>query len=82
MLRAMPEIDLKPDEYRKQDKSGRWYVPDDPKVGRLVFFGCLAILGALYFLKSGISQENLFWSVLIFAAAAGGAFYMWLKDVA
>lgn len=78
----MPDLDLGPDNYRKQDpRSGRWYVPDDPKVGMLVFFAALILLGVIYFNKDAVSAENLFWGVLIFAGAGGVGFYMWLKDI-
>ena len=77
----MPQIDIGPNEYRKLDpKTGRWNVPDDPKFGRLMFFGAAAFLVFIFMHRSEFSSGVLFGVSSMFSFVAGGMFMMWMRD--
>jgi hypothetical protein len=78
----MPNIELGPDDYRKQDaRTGRWHVPDDPKLCRNMFFVGMAVLGFIYWNRDALEAWTLFGVTAMFAFSAGILFHAWLKDV-
>jgi len=77
----MPDIDLGPNDYRKQNpKTGRWHLPDDPKLCRNAFFVCVAILIAIFATRDAGSRESLFGVSVMFSWVAGIMFHGWLMD--
>lgn len=50
MLRAMPDLDLGPDDYRKKDAgSNHWYEPDDPRAFLISAGMAVLVLGIVFF---------------------------------
>lgn len=77
----MRQIDLGPNDYKKRDpRTGRWHIPDDPKLARNYFFVIVAVLIGIFLTRDGGSRETLFGITALFAFCAGGMFALWLKD--
>ena len=78
----MPDLELKPDDYKFRGKDGRWHRRDDK---RFLFGGlvaCLAVLGFIFFKRNEITDSAvLFGGTAMFAAAAGIFLGNLLKDV-
>lgn len=70
----MPDIDLGPDDYKKQVK-GRWVVPDDPRLAKWMFFLASLMVAGGYFAGFGYVYAA------IFGLCAGGLLTIWLRDV-
>lgn len=74
-------LDLGPNDYRKRDpRTGRWHLPDDPKLARNLFIVAIAVLGVLFWHRGEFSTFNLFGGTALFAFCAGGLFALWQKD--
>lgn len=81
MLPLMPQLDLKPTEYRKQNpRSGRWQFRDNPRLCFAMMLVALAMLGWAWLTRGDGSRESLFGFVAVSAFGAGGMFALWLKD--
>jgi len=79
---GMPQIDLGPNDYRKQDRrTGQWRIPDDPKLCRNVFFGCIAALVFILAHASELQPATLFGLGVLFAFSGGILFATWLRGV-
>jgi len=77
----MPQIDLGPDDYRKRDpRTGRWQIPDDPKLARNYFFVIVAVLAFIFWNRTAVSSASLFGVTALFSWGAGIMFALWLKD--
>jgi hypothetical protein len=80
--RYLPNIELGPNDYRKQDpRTGRWHLPDDPKLARNYLFVLIAVLAFVFWHRGELETWTLFGVTALFAFCAGGFFAMWLKDV-
>lgn len=78
----MPDIELGPNDYRKQDpKTGRWHLPSDPKLCRNMFFVCLLMLGYIFWNRNHLDAAHLFGVTAMLAFGGGCLFATWLKDV-
>lgn len=77
----MKQLDLGPDDYRKRGNDGRWHLPDDPKLARLMFFAMLAVLVFIFLNRDVVSSAALFVGAAIPAAIGGIMFAIWLKNV-
>lgn len=69
MLRAMPDLDLGPDDYRKQDAGSRhWYEPDDPRAFWISAGMAVLVLTVAFFaMDETVDRRVLFGFVSIFA---------------
>lgn len=77
----MKQVDLGPNDYRKQDpKTGRWHMPDDPKLARNYLFVLIGVLILVFLGRETLSSGILFGVVAMLAFFAGGMFALWLKD--
>lgn len=77
----MRDLDLGPNDYRKRDpRTGRWVVPDDPKLARFGFFTASAILAFIFWHRSELSAHLLFGAAAMVAFCAGIMLSIWLKD--
>lgn len=77
----MNHIDLGPNDYRKRNpRTGRWHLPDDPKLARNYFFVLLAVLAFVYVTRDAGSRESLFGITALFSWCAGIMFALWQKD--
>lgn len=77
----MPHLDLGPNDYRKRDpRTGRWHLPDDPKLARNMMFVSIGILAFILWNRDDVSTGILFGVTALFAFCAGGLFSLWLKD--
>lgn len=77
---AMPDIELGPNEYRKQIK-GRWHLPDDPKLCRTMFWVAAAMIGLVFMIRSQGTNPVDMGLAAILAFAAGINFAIWKRDV-
>lgn len=75
-------LDLGPNDYRKQDaRTGRWRLPDDPKIARWGVLAMAAVLAYVFFYRDELSTLTLFGGAAMPAFAGGILFAIWLKDV-
>lgn len=79
----MPEIDLGPDDYRKQGapKSVRQRLAAEPRYARNMMIVALIVLGYIFWRRTEVTSDLLFGITAMFAACAGALFAIWLKDV-
>lgn len=65
----MPDLDLGPDDYRKQDAgSNQWYEPDDPRAFWVSAGMAVLVLTILFFRIDELTDRRvLFLLVLVFA---------------
>lgn len=79
----MREIDLGPDDYRKNGapKPMRQRLADEPRYARNMMIVVLFVLGYIFWRRAEVSPALLFGVTAMFAACAGGLFAIWLKDV-
>jgi len=77
----MPDLDLGPNDYRKQDpRTGRWHLPDDPKLARNMMVTLFIVLAYVFSVRNQLETWTLFGVTAMFAFCAGGLFSIWLKD--
>lgn len=77
----MPDLDLKPDDYRVKGPQGRWFQRDDKRfiAGWLIFD--LIMLGVVWWYRDSLSADVLFWSAAFLGAMTGIAFALLTKDI-
>lgn len=81
ILRRMPDIDLGPDDYKIRDpKSGRWHLPDDPKLARNYLVVLIVVLTLIFVTRAEGSRESLFGVTALFSFCAGIMFALWQKN--
>ncbi|HWA17730.1 MAG TPA: hypothetical protein VG757_01925 [Devosia sp.] len=69
----MKEVDIGPDEYRKQDRHGRWVTPTDPKALVIgILLGAIA-LGYIFWHRDELAArpDILFGVVTMFSFFTG-----------
>lgn len=77
----MPDLDLGPNDYKIRDpRTGRWHLPDDPKLARNYLVVLIAVLGFIYLRRDEFGSDVLFGVAVLFSFCAGGLFAIWLKD--
>lgn len=77
----MPQIDLEPHQYDRQDpKTGRMVRDYSPTFSRNMMLVALALLAVLFFYRDVGSSASTFGCTALFAFIAGGFFANWLKD--
>lgn len=77
----MPNLDLGPNDYRIQDpKTGRWHMPDDPKLARNMLVVLIAVLAFIFVKRGELSSGALFGISALFSFCAGIMFALWQKN--
>lgn len=77
----MPDLDLGPNDYRKRDpRTGRWHLPDDPKLARNYLFVLIGVLIFIFVTRDEGTRESLFGVTALFSWCSGIMFSSWLKD--
>lgn len=59
----MPDLQLGPDDYRKQDRDGRWYAPDDPKTLIIGILTTALMLGWIFWNRDALVADPL-WLII------------------
>lgn len=75
----MPQIELGPNDYRKQVK-GRWHLPNEPKLARNMMVVAVGILVFVFVQRDQLTSGTLFGLAAMVGACAGGLFALWLRD--
>jgi hypothetical protein len=77
----MPDLDLGPNDYKIRDpKSGRWRLPDDPKLARNYLVVLIAVLAFVFVYRQEMTADILFGVAAMFAFCAGIMLAVWLKN--
>lgn len=77
----MLNLDLGPNDYRKRDpRTGRWHLPDDPRLARNYLIVLLFVLAFIFWNREAITSASLFGITALFSWCAGIMFALWLKD--
>lgn len=77
----MRDIDLGPNDYKIRDpRTGRWHLPDDPKLARNMLAVTIVVLVAIYATRDAGSRESLFGITALFSFGAGIMFALWQKN--
>lgn len=77
----MPDIDLGPNDYKIRDpKTGRWHLPDDPKLARNYLVVLVGVMAFIFITRDGYGTDVLFGVSAMFAFCAGIMFAVWLKN--
>jgi hypothetical protein len=77
----MPDIELRPDDYKFKGKDGRWKVRDDRRVLLAGLLFALVLLGLIWWNREALSSGILFGVSAVFAASAGIFFALLTKDI-
>lgn len=56
-------LDLGPDDYRKQDRDGHWVTPDDPKALAIGIATTALMLGWIFWNRQALAADP-FWLIL------------------
>lgn len=77
----MNNLDLGPNDYRVQDpKTGRWHMPDDPKLARNMLIVLVAALAFVFVNRSAFSSGILFGVSALPSFCAGIMLALWQKN--
>ena len=77
----MKQVDIGPNDYRIRDpKTGRWHLPDDPKLARNYLFVLIAVLVFVFVTRDEGSSQGLFGVTALFSFCAGIMFAIWQKN--
>lgn len=81
MFRGMPDLNLGPNDYRKRDpRTGRWHLPDDPKLARNMLVVAIVILVFIFLHRDELSSGTAFGVTALFSSCAGIMFALWQKN--